>query len=91
MVDGEILDYVAEQPILRDGCIEKVYLLSIFHLNKVEPMLSLLDHQIGHRTTQHMCRHLGHTEHNVSCSAQFLNGYWVVSSLVQVLQCLGLV
>lgn len=60
--------------------------LAVYHLRKVKPKVSLLDHHTGHRTTLHARRHLGRRVSEVSGCAKFLHDSWVMSSLLQLLQ-----
>lgn len=44
----KVLDSVAEEAGLEDGCIEKVNFVSIAHLHQVHPKMALLDYHCRH-------------------------------------------
>ncbi|XDV23970.1 hypothetical protein PO909_028294, partial [Leuciscus waleckii] len=87
---GEVLDRVAEEAGLGHGGFKEPELVGLPHVGQTQPEMAFLDHQGGHRTTHRPRGHLRRTKREVRRDTKFLKNLGIVTTLVQVLQCLGL-
>ncbi|XDV50693.1 hypothetical protein PO909_019709 [Leuciscus waleckii] len=87
---GEVLDRVAEEAGLGHGGVKEPELVGLPHVGQTQPEMAFLDHQGGHRTTHRPRGHLRRTTRKVRRDSKFLKNLGIVTTLVQVLQCLGL-
>ncbi len=87
---GEVLDRVAKEAGLGHGEIKEPDFVGIPHVGQTQPEMAFLDHQSGHRTAHCPCRKLRHPKREVCRSTKFVMNLWVMTTLVQVSQCLGL-
>ncbi len=88
---GEVLHRVAEQAGLGHGGIQEPCLVYLLHVGQTQPEVAFLDHHGGHRTAQRPRRKLRRPLREVRGGPKLTENSWVVTTLVQVPQCLGLV
>ena len=79
-----------KRPVWDTGIKELIF-VGVPHFNQTQPEMALLDHKRGHRTTQGTRGDLRRSEREVSGGSKFFQNFWIVTTLVQVLQCLSLV
>ncbi len=87
---GEVLDRVAKEAGLGHGGIKEPDFVGIPHVGQTQPEMAFLDHQSGHRTAHCPRRNLRRPKRKVHRSTKFVMNLWVMTTLVQVSQCLGL-
>ncbi len=87
---GEVLDRVAKEAGLGHGGIKEPDFVGIPHVGQTQPEMAFLDHQSGHRTAHCPRRNLRRLKREVRHSMKFVMNLWVMTTLVQVSQCLGL-
>ncbi len=87
---GEVLDRVAKEAGLGHGGIKEPDFVGIPHVGQTQPEMAFLDHQSGHRTAHYPRRNLHRPKREVHRSTKFVMNLWVMTTLVQVSQCLGL-
>ncbi len=87
---GEVLDRVAKEAGLGHGGIKEPDFVGIPHVGQTQPEMAFLDHQSGHRTAHCPRRNLRRPKREVRRSTKFVMNLWVMTTLVQVSQCLGL-
>lgn len=85
---AKALDRIAKEAGLGHRVIEEPYLVSVPHVSQTQPEMAFWDHKHGHRMTQRTRGDLHCSEHKVSGGSEF---FQIMTTLVQVLQCLGLV
>lgn len=80
----------AEEAGLGHGGVKEPELVGLPHVGQTQSEMVFLDHQSGHRTTHRPRGDLRRMKREVRCGAKFLENLWIVTTLVQDLQCLGL-
>ncbi len=78
---GEVLDRIAKEAGLGHGGIKEPDFVGIPHVGQTQPEMAFLDHQSGQS---------GRPKREVRRNTKFVMNLWVMTTLVQVSQCLGL-